>query len=106
MGPVYRPPLRVTGGEPEAGAAKASPNTHVRHLAEAPEPTGPPIDIEAGRKASAVAIGVDPETPAAPPSVAPEKQQNGNRLVKAIGGIFRKRPKPAEKEPGKALKKD
>jgi len=62
------------------------------------------------RDAAIVAMGIDPEAPAAPQGAAPEKPQNGgNRLVKALGKVnpFRKRPKHDTVEDAKTpLRKD
>jgi serine/threonine-protein kinase len=88
--------IRVTGGEREPAAAKPVPSAHFRQLAEAPEPSAPNVDSVESREAAAVALGIDPESPIAPPGIAPEKPPNGgNRFVKALGKVnpFRKRPK-------------
>jgi hypothetical protein len=62
------------------------------------------------REAAIAAIGMDPESPIAPPGVAPERPQNaGNRFVKALGKVnpFRRRPKHYTAESAEtSLKKD
>jgi serine/threonine-protein kinase len=105
--PDPRYSIRVTGGEREPAATPA-PGARFRQLAEAPEPSAPKVDSGGAREAAVVAIGIDPESPIAPQGAAPEKPQNGgNRFVKAIGKVFRKRPKHDTTEADKTpLKKD
>jgi hypothetical protein len=99
--------IRVTGGEREPVAVTPPPRTHFRPIAEAPEPSAPKMDTA---DAAIAALGIDPESPIAPPGAAPEKPQNGgNRFVKALGKVnpFRRRPKHYAVEGAKtSLKKD
>jgi len=84
--------LRVTGGEREP-----APVTRFRPIAEAPEPLVARTETVAApvtEPVPAVSAPVLPLT-AAPPENAPQKAQNGNRFVKALGKVnpFHKRPK-------------
>ena len=102
--------IRVTGGEREPAAVTPPPSARFRPLAEAPEPSAPQVDTAESRDAAIAAIGIDAESPIAPPGVAPEKPQNGgNRFVKALGKVnpFRRRPKHYTPEGAKtSLQKD
>ena len=106
--PDPRYAIRVTGGEREPAAATPKRVAPVRQLAEAPEPSAPKADPVEAREAAIVAMGIDPQAPVAPQGTAPEKPQNGgNRLVKALGKVFHKRPKPDTAEDAKTpLRKD
>ena len=105
--PDPRCAIRVTGGEREPATVTPLPRAHFRPIAEAPEPSAPKMDTA---DAAIAAIGIDPESPIAPPGAAPEKPQNGgNRFVKALGKVnpFRRRPKQYAVEGAKtSLKKD
>ena len=84
--------LRVTGGEREP-----APVARFRPIAEAPEPLVARTETVAApvtEPVPAVSAPVLPLT-AAPPENAPQKAQNGNRFVKALGKVnpFHKRPK-------------
>ena len=102
--------IRVTSGEREPAAATPPPGARFRPIAEAPEPSAPKVDSVEAREAAIGAIGIDPESPIAPPGAAPEKPQNGgNRFVKALGKVnpFRRRPKHYTAESAEtSLKKD
>jgi serine/threonine-protein kinase len=102
--------IRVTGGEREPAAVTPPPSARFRPLAEAPEPSAPKVEPVEAREAAIAAIGMDPESPIAPPGVAPERPQNaGNRFVKALGKVnpFRRRPKHYTAESAEtSLKKD
>jgi hypothetical protein len=102
--------IRVTGGVREPAAATPPPSARFRPIAEAPEPAAPKVDTVEAREAAIAAMGIDPESPIAPPGVAPEKPQTGgNRFVKALAKVnpFRRRPKhDAAEGATTSLKKD
>jgi hypothetical protein len=102
--------IRVTGGEREPAAVTPPPSARFRPLAEAPEPSAPKVESVEAPGAAIAAIGIDAESPIAPPGAAPEKPQNGgNRFVKALGKVnpFRRRPKHYTAESAEtSLKKD
>jgi hypothetical protein len=102
--------IRVTGGVREPAAATPPPSARFRPIAEAPEPAAPKVDTVEAREAAIAAMGIDPESPIAPPGVAPEKPQTGgNRFVKALAKVnpFRRRPKhDAVEGATTSLKKD
>jgi hypothetical protein len=93
--------IRVTGEEQHPVIEKPAAKPPVRHLAEAPEPVMPP-SVDTRNDTTSVVLGTDPQSVAASQAAALEKSQNGgNRLVKALGKVFRKQKKPA---PGEAVK--